>query len=174
MYVEPSVLPVLARRLKGLPVIESISTKADTLASFLSKIAGLVFVTAGIITGFAIIIAAGVVYNTARVSLQERAWELASLRVLGFTRTEVARTLLGEFAVEIAAGIPLGAVASHALVGLIARSHSNESFQIPPVIQPRTYLIAIAIVIAAALASAFVVRRRIDRLDLVSVLKTRD
>ena len=174
MYVEPSVLPVLSRRLKGLPVIESVSTKADTLASFLSKIAGLVFVTAGIITGFAIIIAAGVVYNTARVSLQERAWELASLRVLGFTRTEVARTLLGEFAVEIAAGIPLGVLASHALVGLIARSHSNESFQIPAVIEPRTYLAATAVVLAAALTSAFVVRRHIDRLDLVSVLKTRD
>jgi putative ABC transport system permease protein len=68
----------------------------------------------------------------------------------------------------------LGVLASHALVGLIARSHSNESFQIPAVIEPRTYLAATAVVLAAALTSAFVVRRRIDRLDLVSVLKTRD
>jgi putative ABC transport system permease protein len=52
--------------------------------------------------------------------------------------------------------------------------HSNESFQIPAVIEPRTYLAATLIVVAAALASAFVVRRSIDRLDLVSVLKTRD
>ena len=174
MYVERSFLPVLSRRLKDLPVIESVATKADTLTSFLSKIAGLVFMTAGIITVFAIIIAAGVVYNAARISLQERAWELASLRVLGFTRSEVARTLFGEFTVEIATGIPLGVLASYFMVDSIARSHSNESFQIPGVIEPRTYLAAIAVVLTAAVASAFAVRRRIDGLDLVSVLKTRD
>ena len=83
MYVEPSALPALSRRFKDLPVIESVAMKAYTLASFLDKIAGLVFVTAGILTTFAVIIAVGVVYNSARIGLQERAWELASLRVLG-------------------------------------------------------------------------------------------
>ena len=107
MYVEPSALPALSRRFKNLPVIESVSVKAAALASFLDKIAGLVFVTAGILTAFAVVIAVGVVYNSARISLQERAWELASLRVLGFTRAEVARILFGEFTVEIALGIPL-------------------------------------------------------------------
>ena len=113
-------------------------------------------------------------YNSARIGLQERAWELASLRVLGFTRSEVGRILFGEFTVEVLLGIPLGALLSQAIVGVIARFHSNESFQIPPIIEPRTYLAAAAVIIAAALVSAFVVRRRIDRLDLVSVLKARD
>ena len=174
MYVEPSALPELSRRFKDLPVIESVAMKSYTLASFLDKIAGLVFVTAGILTAFAVIIAVGVVYNSARIGLQERAWELASLRVLGFTRAEVSRILFGEFMVEIAIGIPLGLIVSQGIVALIARFHSNESFQIPAVIGPRTYVASAIVVLAAAAASAFVVRRRIDRLDLVAALKTRD
>ena len=125
-------------------------------------------------TAFAVIIAVGVVYNSARIALQERASELASLRVLGFTRPEVARILFSEFTVEIALGIPCGMLLARGVVATIARSFANESFQIPAAIEPRTYLMAAIVVIAAALASALVVRRRIDRLDLVSVLKTRD
>ncbi len=174
LYVEPSALPALGRRFKNLPTIESVSMKAYTLSSFLDKIAGLVFVSAGILTAFAAIITVGVVYNSARIGLQERAWELASLRVLGFTRGEVASILFGEFAVEIGLGIAIGLSLSHGIITLIARFHSNESFQIPPVIEPRTYLIAAGVVLVAAAGSAFIVRRRVDRLDLVAALKTRE
>ena len=135
-----------------------LAMKAYTLSSFLDKIAGLVFVSAGVLTAFAVIITVGVVYNSARIGLQERAWELASLRVLGFTRAEVAGILFGEFAIEIALGVPIGLMLSHGIIELIARFHSNESFQIPAVIEPRTYLIAAAVVVAAAAASAYVVR----------------
>jgi putative ABC transport system permease protein len=148
--------------------------KAYTLNSFLDKIANLVLVSAGILTAFAIIIAAGVVYNSARIGLQERAWELASLRVLGFTRAEVSRILFGEFLLEIAIAIPIGIGLSQAIVDLISRFHSNESFQIPGVIDAGTFTAACFVVIAAAAGSAWLVRRRIDRLDLVAVLKTRD
>jgi putative ABC transport system permease protein len=174
MFVEPSALPLLLRRFKDLPVIESVAMKAYTLRSFLDQIAGLVIVSAGILTLFAVIIAVGVVYNSARIGLQERAWELASLRVLGFTRAEVARILFAQFAVEISAGIPIGLALSHWVVDLISRFHSNESFQIPAVIEARTYVAATTVVLATAAASAYVVRRQIDRLDLVAVLKTRD
>ena len=174
LFVEASTLPTLLQRLKELPVIESATIKAFTLSSFLDKIANLVLVNAGILTGFAVIIAGGIVYNGARISLQERAWELASLRVLGFTRAEVARILFGEFVIEILVAIPIGIALSQAIVGLIARLHSNESFQMPPVISSRTILGATAIVLIAAAVSAYIVRRRIDRLDLVAVLKTRE
>jgi putative ABC transport system permease protein len=174
MYVDPSTLPALSQRFKDLPVIEAVSMKAYTLSSFIDKIAGLVLVSAGILTAFAVIIAVGVVYNSARIGLQERAWELASLRVLGFSRAEVSHILFGEFTFEIVLGVPIGLLLSQGIVSLIARFHSNESFQIPAVIGARTYAAAAIIVVAAALASAFVVRRQINRLDLVSVLKTRD
>jgi putative ABC transport system permease protein len=174
LFVEPSALAALSRRFKDLPVIESVSMKAYTLTSFLDKIANLVLVSAAILTFFAVIIAVGVVYNSARIGLQERAWELASLRVLGFTRAEVARILFGEFMIEILFAIPIGIALSQGIIDLIARFQSNESFQIPPVIGMRTFVAASIIVIVAAAASAYVVRRRIDRLDLVAVLKTRD
>ena len=174
LYVETSALPALSRRFKDLPVIASVAMKAYTLTSFLDKIANLVLVSAGILTGFAVIIAFGVVYNSARIGLQERAWELASLRVLGFTRAEVARILFGEFMIEIALAIPVGIAMSQGVIDLILRFAHNESFQIPGVIGARTFVAACMVVIVAAAASAFVVRRRIDRLDLVAVLKTRD
>lgn len=174
LYVEPSMASGLWKRFKELPVIESVSVKAYALTSFLDKVAGLVLVSAGILTAFAVIIAVGVVYNNVRIGLQERAWELASLRVLGFTRAEVARILFGEFTIEISLGIPIGLLLAQLMVDLIARFHSNESFQIPAVIGVRTFVAAAAVVVAAAFASIYVVRRRIDRLDLVSVLKTRD
>ena len=174
IYAEPTALPALGRTFKNLPTIESVTMKAYTLSSFLEKIAGLVFVSAGILTIFAAIITVGVVYNSARISLQERAWELASLRVLGFTRTEVAGILFGEFAAEIVLGVPIGLWLSQGIIGLIAKFHSNESFQIPAVIEPRTYLIAAGVVLVAAAASAFIVRKRIDQLDLVAALKTRE
>jgi putative ABC transport system permease protein len=174
LYVEPTALPALGLKFKNLPTVESVTMKAYTLSSFLEKIAGLVFVSASILTVFATIITVGVVYNSARISLQERAWELASLRVLGFTRSEVANILFSEFAAEIALGIPIGLWLSYAIIGLIARFHSNESFQIPAVIAPLTYLIAAGVVLAAAAGSAFVVRKRVDQLDMVAALKTRE
>lgn len=174
LFVEPSALPALSRRFKDLPVIESVAMKAYTLTSFLDKIANMLLVSAGILTTFAVIIAIGVVYNSARIGLQERAWELASLRVLGFTRAEVARILFGEFMIEILLAIPIGIALSQGIIDLITHFHSNESFQIPGVIGARTFAAACVVVIAAAIASAYVVRRRIDRLDLVAVLKTRD
>jgi putative ABC transport system permease protein len=174
LYVEPTAMPALGRKFKNLPTIESVTMKAYTLSSFMEKIAGLVFMTAGILAAFATIITVGVVYNSARISLQERAWELASLRVLGFTRGEVAGILLGEFTIEIALGILMGLPLSHSVIDLIARFHSNESFQIPAVITPQTYFIAAGVVLAAAAASAYIVKGRVDRLDLVAALKTRE
>ncbi len=174
LYVDESSLSALGRRFKQLPVIEAVTMKASAIASFLDKVAGLILISATVLTGFAAIMVVGVVYNNARIALQERAWELASLRVLGFTRAEVSAILFTEFSIETAIGIPVGLWLSRIVVDLMARSSSNESFQVPAVIEPRTYVAAAVVVVAAALASAWAVRRRIDRLDLVAVLKTRE
>jgi putative ABC transport system permease protein len=174
LFIEPSSIEAVSRRFKELPVIESVAIKPVTISAFFAKIANLILVSSGILTGFAVIIAVGVVYNSARIALQERAWELASLRVLGFTSSEVARILFTEFVVEIALGIPLGFVLSRLIVDLISRFHSNETFQVPPVIGPATFGVAALVVLVAALGSGYLIRGRINRLDLVSVLKTRD
>jgi putative ABC transport system permease protein len=127
-----------------------------------------------VLTAFAAVIAVGVVYNNARIQLAERSWELASLRVLGFTRAEVSALLLGELAIEIAVAIPLGLAAGYGLAALMIFLMPHETLELPLEIFPRTYLYAAAIVAAAGAASALIVRKRIDQLDLVAVLKTRE
>jgi putative ABC transport system permease protein len=127
-----------------------------------------------ILTLFAAVIAVGVVYNNARIALAERSWELASLRVLGFTRAEVSLLLLGELAIGIAIALPLGMLLGWGLVHGFVDVMRTDQFLFPVVIQPRTYATAALCVVAAGVGSALVVRRRIDRLDLVAALKTRE
>jgi putative ABC transport system permease protein len=127
-----------------------------------------------ILTAFAAVIAVGVVYNNARIALAERSWELASLRVLGFSRAEVSALLLGEMAIGIAIALPLGMWLGNGLVHLIVELMRNDQFFFPVAIRARTYAWAGITVFAAGLASALVVRRRIDRLDMVAALKTRE
>jgi putative ABC transport system permease protein len=165
---------LLLREIKGIPMVATVIVKSTLLDTFRATTArNLLFFTT-VLTVFAVIIAVGVVYNNARIQLAERAWELASLRVLGFTRGEVSLLLLGELALEIAAAIPLGLIAGYWLAWLILALTHGETFEIPLVILPSTYVNAAGAIIAAGVVSALIVRARIDRLDLVAVLKTRE
>ena len=132
----------------------------------------LIFTT--VLSVLAATIAIGVVYNSARIALAERAWELASLRVLGMSRAEVSGLLLGELGLQLAAALPLGWLAGYGLSAFIVELIHPETFRIPLIIEPRTYAFATLVVLAAGVASALIVRRQVDHLDLVAVLKTRD
>jgi putative ABC transport system permease protein len=123
---------------------------------------------------FAAVIAFGVVYNSARVSLSERSRELASLRVLGFTRAEISLILLGELALLTLVALPLGAAIGYGLGELILAGFNNEIYRLSFVVEPATIAWSFLTVIAAAFVSGLLVRRRLDRLDLVAVLKTRE
>jgi putative ABC transport system permease protein len=120
------------------------------------------------------LIAVGVVYNAARIQLSERAHELASLRILGFSRGQVSLVLLGELLGLALLAIPLGCALGYGFAGLIAWGFSTDMITIPLVVTPATYGYAALVVAGATLASALAVRRRVDRLDLVAVLKTRE
>ena len=159
---------------KGLPRIATAASKTAMLSSFNETSAKNVLFFTSVFTGFASVIAFGVVYNSARVSLAERAWELASLRVMGFTRREVSTFLLGELAIQTALAIPLGFPFGYFIAWGLVQLMPHETMSLPLIIQPRTYAYAALATLAAALISAMVVRRRIDRLDLVAVLKTRE
>jgi putative ABC transport system permease protein len=165
--------PVL-EAIRALPRAAGAWSKATMLRNMEEISARNVRIMSTIMTAFACVIAVGVVYNNARIALAERAWELASLRVLGFTRTEVSAMLLGEMALLIAVALPLGMLFGWALTHAITEALKSDQFYFPVVIRPRTYAWAAIAVVAAAVASAAVVRRRIDRLDLVAALKTRD
>jgi putative ABC transport system permease protein len=159
---------------RGLPRVAGAFSKATMLRNMEEISARNVRITSTILTIFAAIIAVGVVYNNARIALAERGWELASLRVLGFTRAEVSGLLLGELALVIAIALPLGMALGWELTHVIARLLQTDQFHFPAVARARTYAWAAVCVLVAGVASALVVRRRIDRLDLVAVLKTRD
>jgi len=159
---------------KAAPGINAVFDKASTLANFNKTTSRNMGVFSGILTLFAVAMAVGIIYNAARISLSERAWELASLRVLGMTRAEVSVLLLAELGAELLLALPLGALAGWGLATLMMQLMASDSIDFAVVIEPSTYATAALIVLGAGLASALLVRRQIDRLDLVAVLKVRE
>lgn len=174
LRIDPAQSELAWSRIKSMPRIEGSSVKALWLALFNDTIGGMVLIGALILAGFGMLIAIGVVYNSARIALQERAWELAGLRIIGLTRYEVSAVVVSELVAELVVAIPLGLLIGRYLIELIASARASQSFQIPAVIDPSSYVIASLLVIAAAFASFIMIHRKIDTLDLVAVLKTRD
>lgn len=171
---DTGVEEALYRELKETPAVSGVSLQRESVRTFRDTVeesfSTMVFFNAL----FAGVIAVGVVYNAARISLSERARELASLRVLGFTRGEVAYILLGELALLTFAALLPGCLMGYGLAQLIGYGLQTELYRIPVIINPPTYGQAVLIVVAASVASGLVVGRRVARLDLVSVLKTRE
>jgi putative ABC transport system permease protein len=166
---------IVQSRLNDIPAIQAVSRKSDALASFEKQTDETMKVMTFIMTLFAIAIAISIVYNNARVSVSMRARDLATLRVLGFTRGEISAILLGEQAVQIAIAIPLGLfLGPLGAKALIASWADPEIFRIPFVISNQTYAFSVAVVLFSGIASALLVRRKLDKLDLIGVLKTRE
>lgn len=161
-------------RLKRLPGVATVVVKDALVASFNETIeeSFVIALSSTLLLGAALVMA--IVYNQARVALSERGRELASLRVLGFTRREVARMLLGEQAVLVFVALPLGLALGWALTWLVMRRFETDVFRLPVVVQPDTYALAVGIVLASAVMAALLVRRRLDRINLIAVLKTRE
>jgi putative ABC transport system permease protein len=159
---------------KAAPLINAVFDKAGSMANFNKTTSRNMGVFSSILTLFAVAMAVGIIYNAARISLSERAWELASLRVLGMTRAEVSVLLLAELGAELLLALPIGGLLGWALATLMMQLMSSDSIDFSVVIEPSTYASAALIVLGAGIASALLVRRQIDRLDLVSVLKVRE
>jgi putative ABC transport system permease protein len=159
---------------KSMPAVSGMGIQRFSLANYRTLLAPLQTNMAMIYTGFAVIIAFGVVYSSARISLSERARELASLRVLGFGRGEVLFILLIELGLLTVLAQPLGWGFGYVLSWLLKVQVSGEVMRARLIVEHSSYALASGIVIVAALLSALVVRERINQLDLVAVLKTRD
>jgi putative ABC transport system permease protein len=161
-------------RLKETPRIAGIAIRRHEVENFHQTMDKTMLFFTFIATLFSTIIAFGVVYNSARITLTERSRDLASLRVLGFTRGEISYILLGELAAIVLAAIPLGLAIGYGLCWYIARAIDNELYRVPLIVEPDTYAFAASAVLIASLFSALVVRRHLDQLDLIAVLKTRE
>jgi putative ABC transport system permease protein len=160
--------------IKSMPSVSGLGLRRSSLANFRQTTAVIINTMAGIYIGLAVVIAFGMVYNSARISLSERARELASLRVLGFGRGEVLWILLLELALLTLAAQPPGWAMGYGLAWIMKTQLAGELMRVRLVVTPATFVLAATIVVLAAIASALVIRERVNRLDVVSVLKTRD
>jgi len=174
LEIDEALVDRLYARLKALPAVAGVSLRAATIDSFNRTIKENLGTSIFFNVLFAAVIACGVVYNTARVTLSERSHELASLRVLGFTRAEISFILLGELAILTLAAIPAGLGLGYAFSALLVQAFTTEVYRIPLVVTPRVLAYSAITVLAAATLSGFLVRRRLDHLDLIAVLKTRE
>jgi putative ABC transport system permease protein len=129
-------------------------------------------------TAISVVLAAcvvfGVVYNNARINLAARSRDLASLRVLGFSRREISAILLWGLAFEVLLALPVGVVLGRYWAEGFMSTVDQETFRWQVFVAPRTYFLSVAVATLAAVASAFWVRRSLDHLDLISVLKSRE
>jgi putative ABC transport system permease protein len=161
-------------KVKATPRLATTLVKKDQLAAFRSTTGESIGILQRLYLSLAVIVAFGVVYNSARIALSERGRDLATLRVVGFTQREVAAVLLGELTLLVALALPLGLLFGKGLAMWIITQVRTETVRLPLTISDQTYSIAILVVLGAALACFAVVGRMLRRLDMVGVLKARD
>jgi putative ABC transport system permease protein len=164
----------LEAALRRRPAVASQMAQERAILAFRETYSETMLTFTFILSLFAGVIAFGVVYNSARISLSERDRELASLRVLGFTRAEIAYILLGELTVLTLLAIPVGMVLGVVSGAAVIQALETDLYQFPVAFGRRTLTLSALVVLTAALTSALLVRRKLQRLDLIGVLKTRE
>lgn len=164
----------LYAELKEIPKVSAVMLRRAAVDTFYETLGETLMIFVSLFIVFACTLSVGVVYNAARIALSERGRELATLRVLGFSRWEIAYFLLGEAALLVLVALPAGCLFGAGLAWIVVAAFESELFRIPYVIEPSTYGIAVLICLVSALVSGLLVRRRLDRLDLIAVLKTRE
>lgn len=175
LLVDPHFEREFYRQLKQTPSITAVMVRDAAIMNFKNTMAETIEIFINFFGAFALALGFGVVYNSARVTLSERGRELASLRVLGFSRAAISYILLGELGLLVLIALPLGCLLGWSIAWLIVKTtFENEMFRLPLIIDPSSYATAIIITLIATAASAFLVRKRLDRLDLIAVLKTRE
>ena len=172
--LDESQIEALHLAAKTLPELTGTVMMNDTRRSFEETIEENVLIMNTIYITIATLITVGVAYNGARIQLSERARELASLRILGFTRGEVSFILIAESLTLALLAQPLGWLIGAGIAQAMTASFTSDLYAIPLVLEVSTFARASFFVLLAALGSVLIVRQRLDRLDLVSVMKTRE
>lgn len=174
LRVDGARIDAVSDALLNRPRVAGVTRHAELLSGLRQTLDRNLMLMVSFFIGFAVTMAVGVVYNSARIALAERSRELASLRVLGFTRGEVSYILLGELGLLTALALPLGCALGYGASALMVWAYDTELFRMPLVVPASTYAWSVLTVTVATVAAGWLVRRRIDRLDLIAVLKTRE
>jgi putative ABC transport system permease protein len=174
LTVDQSQWDKFMRKIKDTPRASVVLVKKDQLASFRNTTGQSIGIIRRLYFVLAVIVAFGVVYNSARIALSERSRDLATLRVVGFSQREVAGVLLGELSLLVLCALPVGLLFGRGLTTFIITTLSTETVRMPLVVSSYTYAVAIIVVLLATGASFIVVARMLRKLDLVGVLKARE
>ena len=164
----------MGSELKDIPAVAAVMVKQGAIDTFYKTLAETMLIFVSFFTAFAFALGFGVIYNSARISLSERGRDLATLRVLGLTRLETAYILLAEVGLFVAFALPIGILTGKLLAAIIVTAFDTELFRIPLVIAGSTNGYAMLMALASLVVSAVFVQRRLNRLDLIAVLKTRE
>ena len=174
LLVRPEEMQALNDAIKDTPAVAGLTDWAEVRRQFDATLSENIVSMMTIQTLVGLMTAIGVVYNAARIQLSERRHELATLRVLGFSRGEVGFVLVGEMMLLTVVAIPVGWLLGYGLAQSLVTAMSNDLMQMPFVITKRTYALSGLAVFIASLAAVLLVRRRLDRVDLVMALKARE
>lgn len=174
LKVAPADKPALIDRLRQRPRVAAVTDRNASVASFRQTMAQSMLTFTLVATLMAASMAGGVVYNAARITLAERARDLASLRILGYTQAEVRALLLGELATLTLLALLPGFALGYGMSALLVWGMQSELYRVPLVVLPSGLALAGAVLLGAAALSAWLVLARLRRLDLVAVLKTRE
>ena len=174
LRVDPELENVLVDRLVSMPNVGAIVKPKTIIESFDQQTGASMGTTMFILSSFGAVLAMGIVYNNARVALSTRGRDLATLRVLGFTRAEISVLLLGELAVQVLLALPVGVLLGSWMLSALMSASSTEVYRLPPTFSIKTAAYAIIVTLCAALVSALLVRRKLDKLDLLETLKARE
>jgi len=173
LSIEPGRVEDVERRLKRLRLVVGVSSPHDLKKQFDEQSVAIMNIFTFIMTLFACIIAVGVIYNNARVALSQRSRDLASLRVLGYTRREISTILFGEQAIHLALSLPFGLIFGNWMARAMMSNADPETYRLPVHVSAATYVFAASVGFASALFSALLLKKKLESLDLIGVLKTR-
>jgi putative ABC transport system permease protein len=174
LSVDADAQPRVLEELREMPRVAAVNLTSATRRSFRETIGGNLGIMQAVLMTFSVVIGFGVIYNAARISLAERSRDLATLRVIGFSRAEISAIQLGELAALTAAAIPLGLLGGTGLAYAASMATDSELFRMPFVVHRSTYGTAVLVTVLAAMVSGLIVRRRLAELDLIAVLKSRE
>jgi len=164
--------PEFLRAIKDTPQASGVIIKEAMRQSFRKTTAESIGLIQVLYSSFATIVAFGIVYNSARIALSERARELATLRVLGFSQGDVGSVLVGELVVLALIAVPLGLGLGSGMAQALMQSINTETVRLPLVLSASNYAYATLVITLSTAISAAIACRKLNQLDLVGALKS--
>ncbi len=161
------------RDIEGMAYVQSVREPDDMVKQY-NEYMGLMYAYIGVIITLSCIMGFAIIYNTTTISIMERKRELASLRIMGFTNKKVSELIFNEntavSVMGLIVGMPLGRFMGVQMLNYVP----EDMMSLPLVIFPKTYVLAAVTVALFVILAQMANMRRISRMDLVEVMKSRE